>query len=132
MSVCLVESDRFSVFNLKYVGIEIGNNLFASLGQFQVVQSCWNVRKNSIPIKLGVILPQISRRLVSQDFISADFLKFVEQGTYFSQVIWVAQLTDQIGGSSESRIIVSVLMSFASWNWEASQFNIALDLFGIN
>ena len=78
----------------QHVRIQVGDPLFAILGDAKVAQGAMDVRIDNVPVKFCVRLAQVTGFLVSELLIEADLLELIEEGKAPQQAIgvsvWVA------------------------------------------
>jgi hypothetical protein len=120
------------VLHHKYIGVEVGDDLLAGLGQVEIAQGRFNVREDDVPIKLRVIPPQIARMLVVQHFVHPRFFKFIKQRVHLLQVAGIAHLADQIRGPQQTGEVGGAFVVFGVGHGKAGQFHVLLDHFGID
>ena len=57
--------------------------------------------RDAVPIELRILVHEVRRRFIPELLVQSALLEFVVKGVGFSQIIRVAELTDEIGGSQQ-------------------------------
>src|SRR5262245_37404686 len=83
----------------KYVAVEACDPPTPARGNIEVIDSGLDVRRDVVPIKLRIFIDDVRRRLVAELLVQTNFFKFVVERIRFSQIVWIAKLTDEICGS---------------------------------
>src|SRR5262245_42927464 len=65
------------------------------------------MRRYAVPIKLWIQFGEIGRRSVAEFLIPADFLELVIKRIGFAQILRIAELADEIGGTYQ-RVLFAV------------------------
>lgn len=78
----------------EYMGVKIGNPLFAFLRHAEVTETILNIATDDIPIKGRVVVPEIGRVFVPKFFMRPGLGKFVEKSGKFAQMAWIGKLTN--------------------------------------
>src|SRR5262245_17720427 len=94
----------------KYVAVEARNPPAPARGHVEVIDSGLDVRRDVVPIKLRIFIDDVRRRLIAELPVQTSFFKFVEKRIGFSQIVRIAQLTDEIRGSQEWPYFVNSLL----------------------
>src|SRR6267154_367739 len=63
----------------KYVAVEACNPPTPARGDIEVADSSIDMWTDPVPIKSGIFLDEIRRRLIAQLLVQADFLEFAEK-----------------------------------------------------
>ena len=65
----------------QHIRVQVGDPLFAFLGDAKVTQGALDVRVYNVPVELRVALAKIAGCLVAELLIEADLLELVEEGS---------------------------------------------------
>src|SRR5215218_6092957 len=104
-------------FSPKNIAVEVGDPLATSGGHVEITDRKLDLRRHVSEIKLREFVYDVGGRCVAECPIQSDFLEFVEQGIRFPHVIWVAQLTNQIGSAQQqSFLLVEVIDLLIGWS----------------
>ena len=76
--------------------LHVGNPLLSILGDAQVSHSFLNIFVDMVPVKLGVVFPQVPRRLVTELLVEAEFLEFVKKRGALLDAVGITELTNEI------------------------------------
>jgi hypothetical protein len=78
----------------QHVRVQIGDPLFAFLGDAKVAQGALDVRAHGIPVQFRGALAQVTRCLISELLIEADLLELIEEGRAPQGAIRISELSD--------------------------------------
>src|SRR5271154_1477880 len=92
----------------KDIGVEAVDPLPPARGHVQVADGALNVRRHAVPIELRIFVDQVRRRFVAELPVQADFLEFIEERIGLSQIVRIAELTDEISGPQQRGPFVDV------------------------
>src|ERR1700733_9514030 len=87
------------------IGIKICYPLASARRDIEVTYRHLDLRCDVIPIELRVLVDDVRGRIVAELFVQTDFFKFVEQCICLFQVVWIAELTDEIGSSQQQTLL---------------------------
>ena len=98
------------VFGAKDVAVEAVDPLAPARGHIEVADGLRNIGGHISPIELRIFVDQVRGRFVAELPVQADFLKLVVERVGFPQIVRIAELADQVGGSEQRRILMDVVV----------------------
>src|ERR1700747_2481791 len=87
------------MLSTKYVTVEACNPPASARGNIEIIDSGLDVRRDSVPIKLRIFIDDVCWRFIAELLVQTNLFKFVVERIGFSQIVWIAKLTDEICGS---------------------------------
>src|SRR4249919_799391 len=109
-------------FSTKDIAVEIGDPLPPARRNIEVTNRALDMRRYTAPIELGIKIGQIGRRGVPKLLVHPDFFELAKKSISLAQVMWVAQLTDQVGRTNEFALL-AVDIPRAGWRGKACKFD---------
>ena len=85
----------------KDVAVEAGNPATPARRDVEITDGGLDMWRDAVPIKLRISIHEVRRRFIAELLVQSTLFKFVVKGVGFSQIIRVAKLTDEIGGSQQ-------------------------------
>jgi hypothetical protein len=113
------------------VAIKACNPSPPARGDVQIADRRLNVWRNAVPIKLRIKVYQIGRRRITELPIHTDFFKFVPQRIDLAQIMRIAELPDEIGGTRQQAFF-SICIVGAGGYWKTREFDGAGNPLGID
>jgi hypothetical protein len=83
----------------KYVTVEARNPPASARGNIEITDSGLDVWRDSVPVKLRIFIDDVCWRRIAELLVQTNLFKFVVERISFSQIVWIAKLTDEICGS---------------------------------
>src|SRR5215831_9104146 len=71
-------------------------------------------RRYATPIELRILIGEIGWRIIAELLVHSDFFKFVIKRIGLAQIMWIAELANEIGSTYQHAFIVTTVVS-AGW-----------------
>src|SRR3954469_17369855 len=85
----------------KDVAVEACNPAPPARRDVEITNGGLDMWRDAVPIELRILVHEVRRRIIPELLVQSALLEFVVEGVGFSQIIRVAKLTDEIGGSQQ-------------------------------
>src|SRR5580692_7221996 len=91
-------------FCAEHIGVKARDPLPSAGSDVEIADRGLNVRRDTFPIKLRIEVRDIGWRRVAQLTVEPDFLELLVQRVGLAEIVWIAQLPDQIGGAQQQAL----------------------------
>src|SRR6516225_3641023 len=100
--------ERNVAFGAKNIGVEIGNPLPAVRRDVEIAKGRLNVWRHAVPVELRIFVDDIGGAVVAELAVEAGFFELVIERVGLADVMRIAELSDQVGGSQQRGLLVEV------------------------
>src|SRR5690242_16807068 len=83
----------------KYVTVEARDPPASARRDVEITDRALDMRRDGVPVKLRILVHEVRRRPIAELPVQTDFFKLIIKGIYFSQIVRVAKLADEIRGA---------------------------------
>src|SRR5262245_23610082 len=83
-------------FGTKYVAVKAGDPPASARRDVEIMDGRLDMRRDVVPVKLRILVDEIRRRFITELPVQANFFEFVIKRVYFSQIVRITKLTDEI------------------------------------
>src|SRR4029079_10959047 len=86
--------------------VEVGDPLSSPRCDVEIADRVLDKRRYAAPIELRILIGEIGRRIIAELFVHSDFFKFVIERIGFAQIMWIAELANQIRSAYQHAVFV--------------------------
>ena len=77
----------------------------------EIAERALDKRRYTTPKELRILIGEIGWRVIAELLVHSDFFKFVIERIGLAQVMWIAELANEIGGPNEHAFFVAAVVS---------------------
>src|SRR5215469_11780024 len=98
--------ERNVAFGAKNIGVGIGDPLPAVRRDVEIANGGLNVWRHAVPVELRIFVDDVGGAVVAELAVEAGFFELVIERVRLADIMRIAELSDQVGGSQQGSLLV--------------------------
>src|SRR4030095_9086426 len=89
----------------------VGDPLSSCRCNVEITDRTLDKRRYATPKELRILIGEIGWRIIAKLLVHSDFFKFVIKRIGLAQIMWIAELANEIGGAHQHAFFVATVVS---------------------